>query len=323
MSDSESFRVGIVGLSPVGRFLLEQLSLLPGFEAVLFQPADHLPDEQAKSLGITSVEDWQRFLYESQLKTVLFLEGLSLLPERVDEAFQAGLPVGLLPPFDWEPNQWRDLTSPPQRRWFVLSPHREDNDFRAGFACLQSGNLASLAAVKRISWVGELLEPETPRPQADNHPMIPDRWLPQLLWEDIDQLLQLTGEPPMAVYAADFCEQPASYLLIFHYPGGLIAHLERRRGTAVPLELGWTITGSAGGYSNGHRHIKTEAGELYEVPVELPAVEPFSLFDPLRTSEPSAGDQRESRLVQNTLAILKAITESARTGNVASIESGK
>jgi hypothetical protein len=316
MTEPALFPVGIVGLSPVGRFLLERLSLLPGCEAVLFQPSEDPKDEQAQSLGMASITNWHRFLSESALKAVLFLDGESLSLQGVEEVFQAGLAVGILPPLNWQPDEWRELIKNPQRRWFLLNPHCESSDFRAARASIQSGELGTLAATKRVSWVGELVAPESPRP------LIPDRWLSQWLWEDVDQLLQLAQEVPVSLYAADYQIEPAGYSLILHFPSGLIAHLERRRGSAVPLEIGWTITGTTGGYSNGHRHIKTEAGELYDVPVEIPALEPLSIFDPLKILDQTAGDERSARHIENVLKTLKAISQSAATRQIVKIEEG-
>ncbi len=293
MSESKSFRVAIVGESPEGDFLLERLSLLPGCEADVFPP------EKTSASAL----DWD---------AVLFLDGLSASADRVAEVQDAGSAVGLLPPLAWSASQWRKLVSEPGRRWFLLSPQNEDLDFRSALASVESGRLGPIETVKRVSWVGELVAPEGSR-------NIPDHWLAQWLWEDLDQLLQLVGEPPASVYAADFREQPAGYLLIFRFANGVVAHLERRRGSAVPLELGWTITGPEGGYANGQRHIKTEAGELYSVPVELPGTEAVSAADPWQMLHAVPGDQARARHVENILNLRKAITESAHTESLVRI----
>jgi predicted dehydrogenase len=304
MSDLPSFRVGIVGLCPVGRFLLERLLLIPHCQPVLFQYADVEPDKQATSLGLASISDWERFLAESELKAVLFLDGYSLSFQQVKEAFQAGFPVGILPPLACETTEWQALLNHPQKSLFLLNPHLEDPDFRAAMACVESGELGRLSAIKRASWVGELVVPPDTRPVPEDH------WLPQLLWEDVDQLLRLAGQLPNTVYAADFTQQPASYLLIFQFPSGLVGHLERRRGAAVPLDQGWRLSSQSGGCANGQRHIKTEAGELYEVPVELATLLPQAWFDPLQNRSASADDEAA---VLNVLNVLAAISQSAKT----------
>jgi predicted dehydrogenase len=304
------FRVGIVGVSSGGRFLLERLSVLPDCEIVLFQPPDAPPDSQAQSLGWALVPHWQGFLTESGLNAVLFLDGCSLSLSNVEQVFQAGLPVGMLPPLAIEPADWRNLTKDPRRPFRILNPHHEDPDFRAALACIKSAELGQIRFIKRISWVGELVVPE------DAKPIALDEWLPRLLWEDVDQLLHLAGQPPESVYAADFTTDPASYCLIFKFPSGLVAHLERRQGSGIPLEMGWTIGSLAGGYAHGHRHIKTPEGELYDVPVELPAMSHDPLAAALEHLSPAIGSEPAARHVFQILEIQKVIQHSARTGEI-------
>ena len=67
MTESQPFRVGIVGSSPQGCYLLERLSLLANCEVVGF--------DSAPVMGALAVENWHRFLSESELKAVLFLNG--------------------------------------------------------------------------------------------------------------------------------------------------------------------------------------------------------------------------------------------------------
>ncbi len=296
---SHSFRVGIAGLSPVGRFLLERLSLLPHCEPVLFQSADGPPDAQAESLGIPHISDWQRFLFASELKTVLFLDGGSLKSRQVEQAFQANLRVGFLPPFNWQPAEWPELTRHGQ--WFLLNPHHEDADFRAAQQAMQTGELGPPAAIKRICWVAESIDSENACSAADF-------WLPQLLWEDVDQLLRLAGEVPESIHVAEFRRLPASYCLMFQFPSGLTAHLERRRGMAVPLDLGWILSSPLGGYANGQRHIKTEAGEIYDVPVELPPLAVHSVFDSFSTPAADLSRESEREHVSQILQVLQTIS---------------
>lgn len=311
----QKFRVGIVGLCSVGRFLLERLAVQPDCDIVLFQPPGSPMDSQAQSLGWTSITHWPGFLSNSGLNAVLFLDGGSLSVSQVEEAFQAGLPVGFLPPLALEPDQWRELTKNPSHQWRILNPHHEDPDFRAALACVQSGELGPLKIIKRISWVGELVVPDGARVIAL------DEWLPRLLWEDIDHLLHLAGQPPESLYAVDFSTDPAGYFVVFKFPGGLTAHLDRRRGLGIPLELGWTLGSRTGGYSNSHRHIKTADGEIYDVPVEFPPLSNDPLAQPLDVLSPSIGGAAAAKHVLQILEILKAIQYSTLSGQVVALQS--
>lgn len=299
----------------MGRFLLERLSLLPDCEIVLFQPPESPPDEPAQALGGTSIANWQEFLSAPGLNAVLFLDGGSLSLPQVEDAFRASLPVAFLPPLALEPDHWRELTKEPNRQWRILNPHHEDPDFRAAMASIQSGELGRLQALKRISWVGELVVPEGGRAIAL------EEWLPRLLWEDVDQLLLLAGEPPESLYVVEFSTDPESYHIIFRFPSGIVAELERRRGMGIPLEVGWTVGSLTGGYASGHRHIKTAEGELYDVPVELPPTDNDPLVPPLENFAPSLGGEHVARHVLQILEIQRAIKGSARTGEVTSISS--
>jgi hypothetical protein len=255
--------------------------------------------------------NWPGFLRESGLNAVLFLEGGRTSLSQVEEAIQVGLPVGLLPPLTMKPSSWRELFASGQCR--ILNPHHEDPDFRAAMACIKSGELAPLKIIKRISWVGELVVPEGARAIAL------DEWLPRLLWEDVDQLLHLAGEPPAWLYAVDFSTDPKGYCVLFGFPNGLTAHLERRRGTGIPVELSWTLGSDVGGYANGHRHIKTSDGELYEVPVEIPPISTLLLATPLDHLSPSAQGEPAAGHIWQIVEILEAITHSARTGRAVAL----
>lgn len=307
-------RVGIVGLRSVGRFLLERLSLLPDCEILLFQPPGVPTDSQAQSLGLKTIAHWQEFLSDSALNAVLFLDGGSLNISQVEDVFQAGLSVGFLPPLALEPDQWRELTKNPNRSWRILNPHHEDPDFRAAMASIKSGDLGPLRSIKRISWVGELVIPEGARSLAQ------EEWLPRLLWEDVDQLLHLAGEPPLSLFALDFITNPASYCVVFKFASGLLGQLERRQGSGMPLEVGWTIGSLTGGYANGHRYIKTDEGEIYDVPVELPIAPNDPLATPLDHLAPSARGETTSRQILQILQIQKAIKQSACTGEVVTLQ---
>jgi predicted dehydrogenase len=194
------------------------------------------------------------------------------------------------------------------------NPHHEDPDFRAALACVRSGELGPLKAIERKSWVGELVIPKGARW------IPPDEWLPRLLWEDLDQLLHLAGQPPESLCAFEFSTEPADYFVDFKFPNGLTGHLERRRAVGIPLELGWMIGSPFGGYTSGHRYIKTADGEIYDVPVELPPISNDPPATPLESLSPSMDGEAASRHVFQILRILEAIQQSARTGEFVSLQ---
>ncbi len=288
MTEPPPFRVGIAGRSPAGQFLVERLKVRPEYEISAVSLANPV----------------------SKLDAVLFLDGNAASAPQIQEALDAGLPVGVLPPLFWEPASCEQLAEQAAGRLFVLNPHHEDPDFRAARELIQTGELGLLRAIKRISWVADLVNSS---PQSDQ-----DTWFSQLLWEDVDQLLLLAEELPRSVYAADYSEKAETYFLIFHFPSGLIGHVERRRGSVVPLDVGWTISGQNGSYANGRHHIQTEAGEIYDVPAEADPLSGDAIFDPLRRFGESSADSSWQQAV-NVIKVRRAAVRSAETGQVVAL----
>lgn len=310
MSQSQPFRVGIVGLSPQGRDLLERLSLQPRGELLLYETAATASDNPLPLKGVSRLADWHRFLFESQLNAVLFLDGLTLDPDQLRATLDTQIPTGVLVPLMGEPDRWQPFASISSEQLRLLSPHRESPDFRAALAWWQSGEVGPLTAIKHLSWVPDLIEP-TPQPRT------PDVWFAQGLWEDVDQLLCLTGKLPEMVFAAEFSKVEQRYFLVLRFAGGLVAHLERRRSSVVPLEWGWTLTGPVGGYAKQQRYVKTDAGEIYDVPAELPPLESDPLFAPLTTFSRTPGLDSSWNHAVNVLRVHEAVFQSAQTGEVA------
>ena len=305
MTESKPFRAGVVGWSPQGRFLVERLKIQPDCELLVFS-TDEIPDEPVRSLSLSHIPDWHRFLSASKLNAVLFLDARSSSLLQVQEALEAGLPVGVLPPLPWEPALCEELADRAAGRLFVLNPHNEEADFRAARQVIQSGELGLLSAIKRISWVADLVRSSMPVGQ--------DTWFSQLLWEDVDQLLILAGELPQSVYAADYSEEAETYLLYFQFPSGLVGQVERRRGSIVPLDVGWTICGQTGGYANGHRFLRTAAGEIYDVSAEADPLPGDPLFDQLRRLGQFLAADSSWRHAVHVVKAQRAINQSAATG---------
>ncbi|MCA9072589.1 MAG: hypothetical protein KDA84_26885, partial [Planctomycetaceae bacterium] len=134
--------------------------------------------------------------------------------------------------------------------------------------------------------------------------------------DDVAQLLCLTRALPESVFAAEFSEKDQRYFLVLRFAEGLVAHLERRRSSVVPLEWGWTVTGPNGGYAKQQRYIKTDAGEIYDVPAELPPLENDPLFAPLTAIHRPPVPDLSWQHVVNVLQVHHAVRQSAQTGDV-------
>ncbi|MCA9072380.1 MAG: hypothetical protein KDA84_25825, partial [Planctomycetaceae bacterium] len=206
MTKPHPFRVGIVGLSPQGRDLLECLSLQPHCEFVLHQTSATETLKPIPLAGVSRIADWHRFLFESELKAVLFLDGLALDPSQLQAVLEAKFPVGVLPPLTGDPSLWQPFTSTGSEQLRILGPQFENSDFRAALAGIQSGETGPVTAIKRVSWVPDLIEPNPPKTS-------PDGWFSQWLWDDVAQLLCLTRALPESVFAAEFSEKDQRYFL--------------------------------------------------------------------------------------------------------------
>ena len=302
MTRQEPFRVGIVGSCPSGQGLLERLAVLPHCEIVLYEPEASSTDLITRPPGLLTTTDWRRFLSAMKLDAVLFLDGRVLDRSQVNSALDANLPVGLLPPLPVETLNWPGSGDGSFDQLRLLNPHREEADFLAVRGLLKSRPMEPCTAIKRISWVADLIETEGP-------PLRDDGWFSEWLWEDLDQLLVLTGELPASVYAAEFSEQRQCYSLNLRFPAGVSAQLERRRSSLVPLDLGWTVSS---GYAHGRQYIRTDAGEIYDVPVDSPdrGIDPLAVFD-------GPGDPENAwHHAMGVLKVQAAVLESAASGQV-------
>ncbi len=313
MNESQPFRVGIVEASPQGSFLIEQLALQPECQLAWYQSTNQPLAKLAQSLNIPTIENWHRFLSDSEWKTVLFLDPAQIQLAQVQDVLEHNVPVGLLPPLLIEPAEFAVLIQNSPGKLFVLNATREEEDFRAVMWLQASGKLESPTTIKRVSWVAKLVEPNP------NQPATPDAWFSQHLWEDVDQLLSLTGELPQAVYAAEFSPDRECYFVMLHFPRGVIAHLERRRDSVVPMDIGWSVSGQSAGYANGSYFEQTPAGEIFEIPVELPPETRPSIWETLREQHP-ATMLATCQHAQNLLKVQRAIQKSSQTGQVASID---
>jgi hypothetical protein len=264
--------VGIVGFCREGQGILECLMILPGREIVLYEPAGAAANPYAQSPGILTVDDWRQFLSGMRLDVVLFLDGGTLDRSQLDSALKSELRVGVLPPLGLETLDRPSFSESPDLLR-LLNRHREDADFQKARTWILSQPLEPDSAIKRLSWVADLIEPDRSETNEE------DGWFSGWLWEDLDQLLVLTGEMPLSVFAADFSETRECYSLILKFPEGVTAQLERRRSALVPLEMGWSISS---GFANGRQHLRTEAGEIYDVPIldsEGSGSDPLAVFD--------------------------------------------
>lgn len=306
MTKHESVRVGIVGFCREGQGILERLMILPGREIVLYESVGSAANPYAQSPGILTSDDWRRFLSEMRLDVVLFLDGRSLDRSQVDAALMADLPVCVLPPLCSDVLDWPSLGDGLDRLR-LLNPHRDDGEFQKVRTWITSHGIESDSAIKRLSWVAGLIEPKTSETSEE------DGWFSGWLWDDLDQLLVLTGESPESVFAAEFSAERQCYSLFVKFSQGVTAHLERRRSALVPWEMGWTISS---GYSNGRQYLRTEAGEIYDLPTENSNTSNGGRFEPLAIFDRS--DETDSwNHAQNVLRVQAAIRESAKTGQLA------
>jgi scyllo-inositol 2-dehydrogenase (NADP+) len=332
-------RLGVAGLGRAGMFHIERIGLRDDCRVVALYDDCPAARKRAGSVAATLHGEWNAFLADAEVELVLLATPPALHAELAIAALAAGKHVVVETPLGLNRAEADAVIAAARRAGRSVSvahTRRWDDDYRTASGALTSGELGSPVAMKFINWhynphslrdsirSGRLAE------AGDRDVGLPPvHWRCHaasgggVLWEFgvhyFDQLLQMAGASPLAVYARLF-PSPAEaaedgFLAVVTFPGNLTAHVEVYRSAAAPLTTGWTIAGDRASYASFTHYTATPDGEVVDVPLSprSGASEEFygQLARHVRLGEPNPVPAEQARAV---VALVEAVRQSANSG---------
>ncbi len=310
--------IGFVEQKAEGLFHFQKLQLRSGFRCVasatLCRPA--------------TAEDGISHLREvlDQPEIALVWMGARMGIFDLQSALEAGKHVLCGLPVTVAADDWRRLCQPrldgDGPRVFVAALHRWENRFLTVQAQIGNGDLGPLIDLQRISrqYVpGELSR--RPDPAGPLNESLADQpWIQawetrtlQLKWfEILDELLLLVSCPVESVTARSIGDGRSIWV---QFADGCRAHVELHRRSLAPLETGWILEGTTGGYADGRRFRAADDYELIDVPVDEVPTDQEAFYNSLEaTLRGEAPFPVTNESILRVLTLRDAIETSLDTG---------
>ncbi|MGE5195045.1 MAG: Gfo/Idh/MocA family protein [Deltaproteobacteria bacterium] len=343
-ADFAPIRIGVAGLGRTGMYHVERIGLRDDCRLVALY--DDCPPARERAGVAASVHSgWNEFLADGRIELVLLATPPALHAELAIQALAAGKHVVVETPLGLNTAEADAVIAAGLRAGRSVSvahTRRWDDDYRTAGAALAGGELGRPLAIKFVNWhynppslrasVGS--RDSAPATGGDDG-LSPVHWRCHaasgggVLWEFgvhcFDQLLQLAGSSPHAVYARLFpaATAPADdgFLAVVSFPGNLTAHVEVHRAAPAPLSTGWTIVGDRGSYAGFTQYTPTPDGEVVDLPLSpqsSPADEFYGqLARHLRLGDPNPVSATQARRV---IALIEAVRQSAHCGQSVALE---
>jgi scyllo-inositol 2-dehydrogenase (NADP+) len=319
-------RLGIVGLGRTGMHHLERLTLRS--DCRLIAVYDEIPERTQAAAGFDCrcCESFGE-LIDAEFDLLLIATPPAAHASLALAGLAAGKHVAVEPPLaltSTDADAIFDAARRAGRRVDIVHNRRWDGDFRTAMDVLRSGELGRLQAVKLVVWEyaypsdSPLREQTGWRNDASQGGGVLMEFGPRYF----DQLLQMTDSPPRSVLTALYRTGPADgpdsgFAALIQFADGITAHIDVHLASPVPMNTGWLLTGTGGGYKPFRRYSVTPEGEVFDVPIDpLPTDwDGFyaSLFDRLTDDPACSADEQQARCV---ISLLEAAQESARSGEV-------
>lgn len=320
-------RIGIVGLGRMGAFHLERLSLREDCQTVAAFDTDSQKANYASSFGCRIHECWDGILTDAEIEVVLIATTPESHATLTIEALQAGKHVVVETPLCLSVAEADDMIAAARREDRVLSVvhnRRWDENFTAAADALQSGQIGQLQAIKLVVWEFGI---------AAGSPADSDDWRNDsqrgggVLYEFgshyFDQLFQLVDSPMESVYATesrsanDSRNTNSAFLAIINFKNQIQAHIEVNLASPTPINTGWILTGTKGGYRDARRYAIADDGEIFSSPagVREGGIDQYyeSLVGHLRINGDVPVPAEEGRRV---IGLIEAARKSAATSEV-------
>jgi predicted dehydrogenase len=310
-------RIGIVGLGRLGRHHLQRLGLRADCRVVAVYDPSQVERSLPTADAVPRFPTWQAFLAVDGLEVVWVC---TPLPERARfacAALAAGKHVIVEQPFCAnlaEADAIGQAAEEARRMALGAATHRGDGEFRTPWALVQSGKLGLLKLAR--------LTVQQFVPALGREPR--ESVLLEFGGTSFDQLLQLIPEPVTRVFAQINRPDPRAaddeFRVLLQFENGAVAQVEISLNSFVPLNTGWILNGTHGGYAQGIHYRATAEGELIDAPLApLPTDEDAfyaGLVGHLRRGEQPPATAAEARRL---VAVLEAVLRSASAGDWAAV----
>lgn len=300
--------MGVIGLGRRGMHWLERWIASDVIQVVMACDRDAAALELAEGLCTERTHNAEVLLGDARIDVVLIALPAAERAEAARRALAASKHVSVEPLIGLDAAAIDAVYDAAEStgRSILLWPGRgEDPDFRLALATLRSGLIGRARLLRFERWEPMVLDAPDERTTL-SRPAI----------EVLEQVAMLAGEAARAVFATRLGSDGALITVVF--ASGLRAQIVLSASSSVRIEQGWAIEAEAGGYAAGRRWVRTEEGELYDVPAESSAETSFEeRLIAMVTGNGSSATRGESLRLG---ALVSAVVRSVASGQAEFIE---
>jgi scyllo-inositol 2-dehydrogenase (NADP+) len=323
-------RIGLIGQGPAVAYHFERISLRPDMRLVAVcdcRAEQDRSDPLLRELSMPLAD----LLARTDLDYVLVAAPRNRLCELALRAVEAEKNIAVDSPPCLKSGEATALLAASRRtgRAVCVLPTRRDGfDFRAAQHLVLSGRLGRIESGRIVSWA-KAVPPDLSDSSGGKglgEAVSGEGVFAFFAFQYVDQLLQLVGRPPQAVFAR-ISSPPASdptaaaFFIAVAFRGGGDGLIDVNLHTGGALQTGWMLAGTTGAYCQQRIHMIEPSGEICDVPIlasDVPQVDLYAdLLQPAHSEEDRTRSLREAATV---LRMLDAARQSSRTGQVEEID---
>ena len=290
--DTSPLRIATVGLSGAAVFHLEAAAIRDGLEPVAAASTGepNEPNEPVPGCPVCNLDE----LIERSDIDVVFVCGP--VESRIDTAvklLQNSQHVVVESSAALTPEQIQRLireSSFAARYCSVWRPRHFEPDFRRAVQVVASGEAGPVRTVRFLQHqMAAAMLPDAG--SSSSRDQITHSTLRDILGHRLAQALTLINEPIKSV-TASFDRDPVffgttdsaiektpagdtSFHTMIEFESGASVLLDIALSSVAPVSTGWIVQGTRGGYHAARQHITVEDGEIYDVAVEIPPLDPY------------------------------------------------
>ena len=266
VGDSKTWRVGIVGLNPVGLFLLEQFRLIPGVCIAGVYDRDPSRCRLANECVCPVWEHPSQALSAGDVDAVMLVDHVS--SEFVVSAMKSGMHVVLDRPWTLSGPQVRglvDLARGSSAQATFVCLRRWSSDFLAAAAAIKTGRIGTLRSARFVSHEMCIA--------AESASW---RFLAEVAFTLSDQLLMLTESGVRHVFAERLHSpagtQNTGLIATLEFENGCVAQFDLQTQSRLSQRTGWMLEGVKGSFREDRLYEVTSDGEVIDEPLPCPTI---------------------------------------------------
>ncbi len=309
--ESKAWRVGFVGTNPVGRFLIEQLSLEPNIRVVGTWDRNPSRPSSVAELGKSPRNPEDAAIAIADCDVIFFTEGWA--EEDVSLALQNGRNVVLDRAWQLPVDALRRLSETAiqsQRQATTVCLRRWSSEFMAARAAQQGERLGLLNTVRVASFEKSVLSAPPFRGV-----------LREFGYHWLDQLLLLTESIPVRVVAKQFFDAGANvdhgFLATIEFASSCTALIEVQSRSRLSFRTGWILEGSTGSFRGNRILTETTDGEIVDEPLPQTIVSGSPFVEELvRTWNGAPSNLPTLDDAARVIRLIEAIEQSAASNEV-------